>query len=73
MAAKFVPKKGSTGKFAAYESQASAIKGIESVKRNAPNAEIDDRTEHVVEPAAELRVPIADEEAHPASSFPERK
>jgi uncharacterized protein YegP (UPF0339 family) len=50
MAAKFVLKKGSTGKFRftlvatngqviatseAYESTASAIKGIESVKRNA--------------------------------------
>jgi uncharacterized protein YegP (UPF0339 family) len=29
----------------AYESKASAIKGIESVKRNAPNAEIDDQTD----------------------------
>jgi uncharacterized protein YegP (UPF0339 family) len=51
MAAKFVLKKGWTGKFRfnlvatngqviatseAYESKASAIKGIESVKRNAP-------------------------------------
>ena len=60
MAAKFVLKKGSTGKFrfnlvatngqviatsAAYESKASTIKGIESVKRNAPNAEIDDQTD----------------------------
>jgi uncharacterized protein len=27
-----------------YESKASAINGIESVKRNAPNAEIDDQT-----------------------------
>jgi uncharacterized protein YegP (UPF0339 family) len=60
MAAKFVLKKGSTGKFRfnlvapngqviatseAYESEASAIKGIESVKRNAPNAEIDDQTD----------------------------
>ena len=59
MAAKFVLKKGSTGKFhfnlvatngqviatsEAYESKASAIKGIESVKRNAPSAEIDDQT-----------------------------
>ena len=29
----------------AYESKASAIKGIESVKRNAPAAEIDDQTD----------------------------
>jgi uncharacterized protein YegP (UPF0339 family) len=29
----------------AYESKASAIKGIESVKRNTPNAEIDDHTD----------------------------
>jgi uncharacterized protein len=60
MAAKFVLRKGSTGKFRfnlvatngqviatseAYESKASAIKGIESVKRNVPNAEIDDQTD----------------------------
>jgi uncharacterized protein len=60
MAAKFVLKKGSTGKFRfnlvatngqviatseAYENKVSAIKGIESVKRNAPNAEIDDQTD----------------------------
>ena len=60
MAAKFVLKKGSTGRFRfnlvatngqviatseAYESKASAIKGIESVKRNAPSAEIDDQTD----------------------------
>lgn len=59
LAAKFVLKKGSTGKFRfnlvatngqviatseAYESKASAINGIESVKRNAPNAEVDDQT-----------------------------
>jgi hypothetical protein len=31
------------------------------------------RTEHVVEAAAELRVTIADEEAQPASWFPERQ
>jgi uncharacterized protein YegP (UPF0339 family) len=51
MAAKFILKKGSTGKYRfnlvatngqviatseAYESKASAINGIESVKRNAP-------------------------------------
>jgi uncharacterized protein YegP (UPF0339 family) len=59
MAAKFVLKKGSTGKFSftlvatngqviatseAYESKASAVNGIESVKRNAPEAEVDDQT-----------------------------
>jgi uncharacterized protein YegP (UPF0339 family) len=64
MAAKFVLKKGSTGKFRfnlvatngqviatseAYESTASAIKGIESVKRNVPTAEIDDQPDQ--EPA----------------------
>jgi uncharacterized protein len=53
-------QKGSTGKFRfnlvatngqvittseAYESKASAIKGIESVKRNAPTVEIDDQTD----------------------------
>ena len=60
MAAKFVLKRGSTGKLRfnlvatnrqviatseADESKASAIKGIESVKRNAPDAEIDDQTD----------------------------
>jgi uncharacterized protein len=60
MAGKFVLKKGSTGKFhfnlqaangqviatsEAYESKESAINGIESVKRNAPDAPIEDRTD----------------------------
>ena len=60
MAAKFVLKKGSTGKYRfnlvapngqviasseTYESKSSALNGIESVKRNAPNAEIDDQTD----------------------------
>jgi uncharacterized protein YegP (UPF0339 family) len=59
MAAKFELKKGSTGKFRfnlvatngqviatseSYETKASAVNGIESVKRNAPNAEVDDQT-----------------------------
>jgi len=60
VAGKFVLKKGSTGKFRfnlvatngqviatkeAYESKASALEGIESVKRNAPTAEMDDQTD----------------------------
>jgi uncharacterized protein len=59
VAAKFVLKKGSTGKYhfnlvatngqviatsENYESKASALNGIESVKRNAPDAKIDDQT-----------------------------
>jgi hypothetical protein len=59
MAAKFVLKKGSSGKYhfnlvagngqviatsESYESKASALNGIESVKENAPNAQIDDQT-----------------------------
>jgi uncharacterized protein YegP (UPF0339 family) len=59
MAAKFVLKKGMTGKFhfnllatngqviatsEAYESKAAAINGIDSVKQNAPLAEVDDQT-----------------------------
>jgi uncharacterized protein YegP (UPF0339 family) len=59
MAAKFIVKKGTTGKFRfnlvasngeviatseAYNSKASAIKGIESVKKNAPTAAVDDQT-----------------------------
>jgi uncharacterized protein YegP (UPF0339 family) len=61
MAAKFVLKKGSTGKFSfslvatngqviatseAYESKASAVNGIESVKRNAADAAVDDQTDN---------------------------
>jgi uncharacterized protein len=59
MAGKFVLKKGTTGKFhfnlvagngqviatsEAYESRESALKGIESVKMNAPGADLDDQT-----------------------------
>jgi len=60
MAAKFVLKTGSSGKFhfnlqaangqviatsETYESKAAAVNGIESVKKNAPVAEIDDQTD----------------------------
>jgi uncharacterized protein YegP (UPF0339 family) len=59
MAAKFVLKKGSTGKFhfnlvapngqviatsESYESKAAAKNGIESVRKNAGTAEVDDQT-----------------------------
>jgi uncharacterized protein len=59
MASKFVLKKGSTGKYRfnlvasngqviatseAYERKQAALNGIESVKKNAPQAEIDDQT-----------------------------
>jgi hypothetical protein len=59
MAGKFVLKKGSTGKYhfslhatngqviatsESYESKASAMQGIESVKRNATDATVDDQT-----------------------------
>jgi uncharacterized protein len=59
MPGKFVLKKGSTGKYhfnltaangqviatsEAYESRESALKGIESVKANAPGAQLDDQT-----------------------------
>jgi uncharacterized protein len=59
MAGKFVLKKGTTGKFhfnlvagngqviatsEAYESKESALRGIESVKANAPGAQVDDQT-----------------------------
>jgi uncharacterized protein YegP (UPF0339 family) len=59
VAAKFVLKKGSTGKFhfnliatngqviatsETYESKAAALNGIESVKKNAPVAEVEDQT-----------------------------
>jgi uncharacterized protein YegP (UPF0339 family) len=59
VAAKFVLKKGSTGQFhfnlvatngqviatsEAYESKAAALNGIDSVKKNAPIAELDDLT-----------------------------
>jgi uncharacterized protein YegP (UPF0339 family) len=60
MAAKFVLRKGSSGKFhfnlqsangqviatsETYESKAAAINGIESVKKNAPVAAIDDQSD----------------------------
>ena len=60
MAGKFVLKKGSSGKYhfnlvasngqviatsETYERKQSALNGIESVKNNAPDAEIDDQTE----------------------------
>lgn len=59
MAAKFVLKKSSNGKFhfnlqaangqviatsEMYESKSAAVNGIESVKKNAPVAEVDDQT-----------------------------
>ena len=59
VAGKFVLRKGSTGKFhfnllatngqviatsEAYESKGAALNGIESVKNNAPDAEVDDQT-----------------------------
>jgi hypothetical protein len=59
MAGKFVLKKGSSGKFhfnlvagngqviatsETYESKAAAVNGIESVKTNAPGADVDDQT-----------------------------
>jgi uncharacterized protein YegP (UPF0339 family) len=59
MAGKFVVKKGNSGKFhfnlvasngqiiatsESYESKASALNGIESVRKNAPDAEVDDQT-----------------------------
>jgi uncharacterized protein len=61
VAAKFVLKQGSTGKYhfnlvatngqviassESYESKASALNGIESVKRNAPAASVEDQTRH---------------------------
>jgi uncharacterized protein YegP (UPF0339 family) len=59
MAAKFVVKKGPTGKFRfnllaingqviasseAYETKRACLAGIESVRKNAPGAALDDRT-----------------------------
>jgi uncharacterized protein len=60
MAGKFVLKKGTTGKFRfsllssngrvvatseAYETKAAAMRGIESVRKNASGAKLDDQTE----------------------------
>jgi uncharacterized protein len=60
MAGKFVVKKGTSGKFhfnlvasngqviatsETYESKASALNGVESVKKHAPDAVIDDQTD----------------------------
>jgi uncharacterized protein len=59
MAGKFVVKKGSSGKFhfnlvasngqviatsENYESKSAALNGIESVKKNAPEAQVVDQT-----------------------------
>ncbi len=59
MAGKFVIKKGSSGKYhfnlvagngqviatsETYEKKSSAVQGIESVKKNAPGARVDDDT-----------------------------
>ena len=59
MPAKFVVKKGTTGKFRfnllstigkviatsqTYETKRACLAGIESVRKNAPNATIDDQT-----------------------------
>lgn len=59
MAAKFVLKRGSSGKFhfnllatngqviatsETYESKSAALNGIDSVKKNAPVAELDDQS-----------------------------
>lgn len=59
MAGKFVLKRGSSGKFhfnlvasngqviatsETYETKAAALNGIDSVKRHAPDAELDDQT-----------------------------
>jgi hypothetical protein len=59
MAGKFVLEKGSTGKFhfnlhaangqviatsEAYNSKEAALNGIESVRKNAPDAPVDDET-----------------------------
>jgi uncharacterized protein YegP (UPF0339 family) len=60
MAGKFVVKKGDSGKFhfnlvasngqviatsERYETKTSALNGIESVRKNAPDAELDDQTD----------------------------
>lgn len=60
MPAKFVVKKGTTGKFRfnllstnghviatskAYETKRACLNGIESVRKKAPNAAVDDQTQ----------------------------
>jgi uncharacterized protein YegP (UPF0339 family) len=60
MSGKFVLEKGSTGKYhfnlhaangqviatsQSYESKESALNGVESVRRNAADAELEDKTE----------------------------
>jgi uncharacterized protein YegP (UPF0339 family) len=66
MPAKFVVKKGPTGKFRfnlqaangeviatseAYNTKAAALKGIESIRKNAATAAVDDRTVAAAAPA----------------------
>ena len=60
MSGKFTLQKGRTGKYhfnlvatngqviatsESYESKAAALKGIESVRKNAPEAQLDDQTD----------------------------
>ncbi len=72
MAAKFVVKKGTTGKFRfillstngkviatseTYETKRACLAGIESVRKNAPNATIDDQTKRQAASRAQGRSP----------------
>ena len=79
MPAKFVVKKGSTGKYRfnlvatngqviatseAYETRAKALAGVESVRKNAPGAVLVDGTVPAAKPAAK---PASKAAAKPAS------
>jgi hypothetical protein len=81
--AKFVVKKGSTGKYRfnlvatngqviatseAYESRAKALAGIESVRKNAAGAVLVDGTAPAEKPAA--RKPAVKAAARPATKSP---
>ena len=83
MPAKFVVKKGSTGKYRfnlvatngqviatseAYESRAKALAGIESVRKNAAGAVLVDGTAPAEKPAA--RKPAVKAAARPATKSP---
>ena len=85
MAGKFVVKKGPSGKFRftlvatngqvvltsqAYETKASAMKGIASIQRLAGDAAVDDQSAPAKPAAAK---PVAAKKAAPAKKAPAKK
>jgi len=83
--AKFVVKKGTTGKFRfnllstngnviatsqTYETKRACLAGIESVRKNAPNATIDDQTKPQWRRAPRAAHRTGELDGRPSSSLP---